>query len=333
MGSIYDQFITTCWEKVSRKELPTSYITVGEVHKLVLEMEAFLGVSSLLTKPEMGIIEKMALDKPRLKLFQRDVEKFILRLVKLDSMEELLQKRANTSKLTLTRLLDNYTTYSITGRISGRPKSSDDTVFSKSRFGKSQQRPISEPTTFKPPVKEETDYLKKEPVVIKQETSSQVEELQRRVEQLERLCQWYEEKIGGGNDPERAASLEKFKKALDDQDKLIQELQKKADLSKKVRWELPSPNLSFEKLPFIKQYLNHDPHNIGSVISDIVALFLAFNLLLNVLKFVYYLVLWFSSGRISYDDPLQPHYMSFSWLQQIPWLEYWYYNIADWLDS
>lgn len=305
MGSIYNQFIATCWDNLGPADLPKNYISVSEVPNLVTEMEAFLGVLTLLTKPEMDLIQKMALDKPTLKLFQRDVERFVLRLAKFQSMEELLQKRANTLKLTLTRLLDNHTSYSF------RPRSMDDTASLRGKFDRllSSPRPLSEPVKVKDETKFESKALNygdvkkgtaKEPV--------DVEELQRKVAHLERLCLLYEEKLGKTG-PEK---LDGFKKALDEQDKLIKELQK---------LRLPRENWLVQ-MPFVKQYLHSGSREYPGVIADIVALFFAFLIIQNLLKFVYYVTLWNSPSNIS-----------FSWIQQVPWLEYWIYSLNEWLEK
>lgn len=307
MGTIYDQFIATCWDNYAHKGLPRNHIIVSEVPKLVTEMEAFLGVLTLLTKPEMEIILKMALDKPTLKLFQRDVERFILRLTKTLSMEELLQKRANTLKLTLTRLLDNHTTYSF------RPKSLDDTFSLRGKYERNkipEIRPYSEPKSLV--VKEEP--IKLEPTIpiptggSAQSDISDVEELQRKVAHLERLCLLYEEKLGKTG-PER---LDSFKKALDEQDKLIRDLQLQRNA--KVDW--------LHSLPFAKQYFYSGKRQFPGVVVDVIALFLAFLIIQNLLKLIYYTTLWSVSSHIS-----------FSWIQQVPWLEYWVYSFNEWLES
>lgn len=305
MGSIYSQFIATCWDNLGLADLPKNYISVSEVPNLVTEMEAFLGVLALLTKPEMDLIQKMADDKPTLKLFQRDVERFILRLAKFQSMEELLQKRANTLKLTLTRLLDNHTTYSF------RPRSMDDTASLRGKFDRliSSPRPLSEPVK----VKEETKTESKDPKYgevkkVTVEGPVDVEELQRKVAHLERLCLLYEEKLGKTG----TEKLDGFKKALDEQDKLIKELQKE---------RLPKKNWLVQ-MPFVKQFLHSGSREYPGVIADVVALFLAFLIIQNILKLVYYVMLWNSPSNISY-----------SWIQQMPWLEYWIYSLNESLEK
>lgn len=340
MGSIYGQFIETCWQKAGQ-DLKKGYITVSEVPKLIREMEAFLGVSLLLSKQELAIVDKMAREKPTLKLFQRDVEKFVLRLVKADSMEAFLKKRANTTKFTLTRLLDNFTSYSSKWGDLTRPFSQpEDTVRLRERFDSrlgagDAKLPKLEPRepTASLPFRNVKDEFKREENRDYEERfvlttanggnrrnsvtyhSDDREELRRKITQLEKLCERYETQLAQKDDPQRAQLLEKFQKELDEQDKLIKSLQARMGLGgPRDRKEI------IANLPFIKQYLQRGP---STQIADVVALVLAFFVILNILKFVYYTILWLLSSSTT----------PFSWLQQLPWLEYWVYNIADWLEG
>lgn len=244
MVSIYDQFIAICWQNLAqRNPQPKNYITINEVPALAREMEGVLGVLNLINKTEMQLVEQMARKKPTLRLFEKDVEKFFLRLVKMDTMEEFLKRRANTSTFTLTRLLDNLTTYS---RIKVKTGQSFDDVLS-SKYDM-QRRPRSEPERE---VKQEV-----EPTVPRLSSASELHgrlsEQQKKIAQLERLCQRYEEKLGRkGDDLERAKLLEDFKKALNEQDALIRLLQMKMS-GKSTNADLVA------KLPFIKQYLEYE---------------------------------------------------------------------------
>ena len=158
---------------------------------------------------------------------------------------------------------------------------------------------------------------------------------QERIRELELLCNKYEREQAlhktrelalhrTNEDIEKLA--QKLKDTLYEQDKVIQDLRNQVDFGK-------DPNFLW-RLPFVKQYLRFqasEKRTTGVLIVECLSLMLTFILLVNFLKLIYYTLLTQRTKQNSFysDDET----MSFSWIQQIPWIEYKVYQIQDWIDG
>lgn len=150
---------------------------------------------------------------------------------------------------------------------------------------------------------------------------------QDRIRELELLCRKYESELAQRRSSEAVEKLtKKLKDTLYEQDKVIHELRNQVDCG-------ADPNFLW-RLPGIKQYLRYqspDQRTYGVLIVESLALMLMFVLLANILKLIYYTKLTLETKKSSFysdDDSI-----SFSWIQQIPWIEYKLYQLQDWLDG
>lgn len=150
---------------------------------------------------------------------------------------------------------------------------------------------------------------------------------QDRIRELEQLCRKYESELAQRRSSEEVEKItKKLKDTLYEQDKVIHELRNQVDSGEdpKFLWRLPG----------IKQYLRYQSpgqRTYGVLVVESLALMLMFVLLANILKLIYYAILTLATKKSSFysdDDSI-----SFSWIQQIPWIEYKLYQIQDWLDG
>lgn len=136
-----------------------------EVPALIDKLLEFVGQRSLITKEERQLLEKIIRNKPLLRIQKADVPQFMLRLVRLTSIGELLQKRAHTTEYGLSRLVDAYPS-----RVPGRSGMFDD-IFAQ-KFGSidprtdfNYPRPKSEQTRTnvypKPQFRDDTEYVRR----------------------------------------------------------------------------------------------------------------------------------------------------------------------------
>lgn len=162
-----------------------------------------------------------------------------------------------------------------------------------------------------------------------------------RIRELELLCKRYETELQSrrsvSSDVQQEKLILKLQEALHEQDRLVKELKTKLDFG-----DSKSSNV-VRSLPFIKQYLmfsrlKQDRMSIRIVFVDCLALLLSFALIVNLLKLLYYSFLTLGT-RISLsngkyiEDIDDETIITFSWLQQLPWLEYKIYQLQDWMEG
>lgn len=162
-------------------------------------------------------------------------------------------------------------------------------------------------------------------------SSSDVTALKEKILKLERQCQRYE---ADRLDRTSGTRVQDLKKAISDQDAVIDRLEQKIRLkypsTERQPWRLPSFVLSYapklENIPFSSSLLSNPFMNMAFLI--VVAV-----LILNVLKLIFFIALLILQNRPQlhiddyYDDVVT---INFSWLQEFPWLEYKVYQFKEW---
>lgn len=174
------------------------------------------------------------------------------------------------------------------------------------------------------------------------------------IENLEVLCNRYQEDLISLAQQEKGNNLviDELKTSLKKQNILIENIRLKFNL-------LNSPETSNEitvflkKLPFIKQYhmfykYQQEQKNFGLLFINVLTLIFTTIILLNVIKFIFYLMISFKDGGFHEQNTLEYIYdddslswisdysdtkISVVWWKQIQWLDYLVYTIGDWINS
>lgn len=174
------------------------------------------------------------------------------------------------------------------------------------------------------------------------------------IQHLESLCERHQKDLTKykTNDHKYEPIIQKLVLEMNKQDELVEKLKLKLNLN-----DSPSDNLELKtflkKLPFIKQYYlyykyQQDQKNFGTLFINMATLCLTSVILLNILKFVFYIMIsLFDMNRTTsannlqeyiYDDYGLNNWFSsneatFIWWKEIEWLEYAVYSISDWIGS
>lgn len=174
------------------------------------------------------------------------------------------------------------------------------------------------------------------------------------IQHLESLCEKHQKALTRykSNDQKYEPIIQKLIMEMNRQDELVEKLKVKLKLN-----ESPSHNWEFKtflkKLPFIKQYYlyykyQQDQKNFGILFINIATLCLTSVILLNILKFVFFLMIYlFDMNRSTSANSLQEYVYddyglnnwfrsneaTFVWWKEIEWLEYSVYSISDWIGS
>lgn len=153
-------------------------------------------------------------------------------------------------------------------------------------------------------------------------------QLHKKIEELELLCQRYERTLAESKHDEQTQLIEDLKQAIEKQNKLIMELERKVKFSS---------NLSYVHLiPLVRElvmlYAYNDGNSIGTIFLGILAMFFMFTIVSNALKCIYYVSLalasLFQRASASESDCEQ---LTFSLSGQWPWLEYKYDQVMEWM--
>lgn len=175
----------------------------------------------------------------------------------------------------------------------------------------------------------------------------------RTIKNLETLCERYEQDLKQVAKQEEVNQrlIQLLNGNLKKQDQLAETLKSKLELNQPEEKEL---KIFLRKLPFVKQYYmffkyGNDYRNIGLFLVNIFTLVLSATVLLNVIKFIYFMLIPMKSGAIFDQTTLEYIYennddlrysilsdysegrISVAWWKQIEWLEYLVYQINDWL--
>lgn len=152
-----------------------------------------------------------------------------------------------------------------------------------------------------------------------------------RILELERLCLKYRQELEdmkANSGYEQLRTVRQLRDTLAEQERHIRDLRMQLQLGDR-------PSLVW-KIPFVQQYLryqNGQSRTWASAIVECVTLVLTFVLLINLLKLVYYTAL--TVAGLKMIEPLEifedDAEIAFSWLQQIPWLEYKVYQVEQWI--
>lgn len=369
MVSPIDRFISICWENTLKRQANSKdFIYVAGACELIKEFEDFLGTSKLVAASELSLLQKMAEQQPLLRLYKHEVLAFLLRLVRFDSFEKFLKQRASTTVTDLARLVDNYELFNkkdammdMAGKFPDSRKLYDENTTNFKSFrgtGNTREFKFSSDNTRSFLLRKTKDYeestlqqrkiyeleeslrnLQKYTDSLEQKLKSpsdedlraKTESQEKRIRQLELLCLRYEKE---NTDSEQKKLLRELTVALNTQDALITELLNKLDLGGEEKLQ------SFLiGLPFIKQYYMYyryqeENKNIGTWMLNGLALMMGFLLVSNIAKLFYYVSLSFSRESSQYLYEMgEDENLSFSWIQQISWLEYYIYCIREWLDT
>lgn len=152
-----------------------------------------------------------------------------------------------------------------------------------------------------------------------------------KIKELEEMCTKYERELDNARiTRDQSRSVENLRNLLREQDNVIQNLKMRARYGETHQNPL-------ESLPIIKQIGRLQQGTSGlklELVVDIVTVVFTVIILLNLLKLVYYVLLTITTRKSdSIYDFSDEEPISFSWIQQIPWLEYKLYQVQDWWDS
>lgn len=174
------------------------------------------------------------------------------------------------------------------------------------------------------------------------------------IQHLERICDNHQKEL-----LEYKTKDEKYEPIIE---KLILEMNKQDVLVSKLKHKLELDNTQsnnhslqhfLKNLPFVKQYYMYykyqqDQKNFGILFINTAALCLTSVMVLNVLKFVFYFIIYLCDmNRTTHESDLLEYIYddyginnwfssndaAFVWWKEIEWLEYWVYRISDWIDS
>ncbi|CUM56647.1 unnamed protein product [Debaryomyces fabryi] len=171
---------------------------------------------------------------------------------------------------------------------------------------------------------------------------------------LESLCEKHQKDLTKykTNDHKYEPIIQKLVAEMNKQDELVEKLKLKLKLNESPsdNWELKT---FLKKLPFIKQYYlyckyQQDQKNFGILFINIATLCLTSVILINILKFVFFIIIYlFDMNRSTsannlqeyvYDDYGLNNWFSsneatFVWWKEIEWLEHAIYSLSDWIGS
>lgn len=152
-----------------------------------------------------------------------------------------------------------------------------------------------------------------------------------KIKELEELCRRYERELENARiTQDQSRSVDNLRNLLREQENVIRNLKMRA------RYGEPYRNF-FGDLPIIKQIgrLRQGTNGLKlELVVDVVTVVFSVIILLNLLKLVYYVMLTITTRKSgSIYEFSDEETISFSWIQQIPWLEYKVYQVQDWWDS
>lgn len=130
--------------------------------------------------------------------------------------------------------------------------------------------------------------------------------------------------------------IRELKEALSERDQLIEDLRTRLKFSNGQQVETDGKLLLFRKLHHMLTGQRRDATSFISSAVDLLTLLLTFVVVMNLVKLVYYSFLSVNTRILSpnsnyYYDSDDETIIAFSWLQQLPWLEYKLYQIQDWM--
>lgn len=133
----------------------------------------------------------------------------------------------------------------------------------------------------------------------------------------------YEAEFGNSNTSRR---LEELMRAIEDQNVIIDRLERRNRLN-----YAPSDG----RFTFLSRLLRKTDIGLFSYPNMFLTIFVVFALavlMLNVLKLVYFLLIMVYQNRqyVPFEEPYDDVVISFSWIQEIPWLEYAVYQFQEW---
>lgn len=176
--------------------------------------------------------------------------------------------------------------------------------------------------------------------VIVKDLIRQCNDRDRVIEHLRRVCQQYQNE---SESLKRNPLVENLTKSLQQQEKLINNLKVKLKIDKNENSNIQQ---FMVKLPFLKQFIMYykykDQHqNLGVVFMNVLALILSTTVILTILRVIFLVLLYLLNGPTNSSQYIYDDYRSdweqdrvgISWWKEIEFIEYFIYNLNDWLDG
>lgn len=173
------------------------------------------------------------------------------------------------------------------------------------------------------------------------------------IKHLENICEKNQQELAKtkSTDHKYEPIIRKITYEMNRQDELVEKLKSKLKLNEKQTTNKTLQDF-LQNLPFIKQYYfyykyQQDQKNFGILFINFVTLCLSSVVILNIVKFVFYFVIYVFNANTSSTDDLREYIYddyglntwfgvsqtSFVWWKEIEWLEYLIFNISDWINS
>ncbi|CAH2355930.1 hypothetical protein CLIB1423_39S00188 [[Candida] railenensis] len=351
------------WNSVS---LQNSFIYFPQITNLISQFQSRLLITpskSLLNSDEMSTISQMSDANPKLKFYYPELQPFLLKLVSANSLTGLLTDRLHVNHFELMKALG------IEKRSPMTPLSSQ-YAFSN-RSGSPPGRPYSDKgantsTYLKQENTQRWDMNRNMPSRDSKYTSRSIEprfthrrssdyaagkyspkdaKYERKAENTDDLLN----KLSDIPNSDYPLLVNRLTSAIKVQDNLIQNIKSNLQLSENDANPSKTNQLAtfMHNLPFIKQYQEHKTHQSqthtwSSLAIDLATLVLATILILNLLKLVLFFLVYLASAGdggenfesyVMHEDGMSSKScIYFQWWKEIQWLEYWVYNLSDWLE-
>lgn len=303
-----------CWGKVAKPQVggADSYVYVAQVAQLLSDFAQRLPQKStaLLNLEEVSILSQMSENNPTLRVYHREFENFVLRLVRLTSMVEFISERTRLSPFELVRALQVARSSDgpeIGNGARGRILKTGDPIFRPKREARSplpyrreyptfkQERPITSGVDGSDEYRQSIRHLELRVKALltyvdtleRQQTemgrtragsapssSQMVRELLREISEKEKTIQRLETQGYSLNNVGSSFNeklLFRMKEALQKQDTLVTSLKTKLELDQKATDASNAKMRSFlQRLPFIRQYYVYYKHQKGQNVKSII---------------------------------------------------------------
>lgn len=154
--------------------------------------------------------------------------------------------------------------------------------------------------------------------------------LKKRIEDLELLCRQYEQKIAERGSTRESLLVEELRRELDTQRRKTRQLEIEMKITNGQSRGIPK----LRSLPILREILMYyecqdQKPGIRQTFLSAMAMVLAYVIICNTLKFVFYVTLSIAGLMASQAD-IDGEQIQFSLLEQWPWLEYNYYGVLEW---
>lgn len=360
MSAVHD-FLLLCWDRCPHTR--KGYLAASEIPDLITQLEAVLGTRAFLEPEESQLLRKIILDRPTLRLYKRELDSFILRLVHCKSPDELM-RRCQVSPTRLKTLMELHlvkqkdSTVGYTSTIPTGSRSAGHTTSSAFRPRYSLYTDLRDDTKMlgyasrDPWLKSEytsTDpwrYVRQEPQTLTPETPTQSQsrswsDLFTKIWSSTSLRLLFPKRFwtGAGEPLNEVAQLQKKIAELQEQQRLATRIERNRPdllaLEKAVRDQEKQILMLERRLQSPARALFRRTVSGQDTREAIFRFFLAGFLYLfamNVVKMVYYMGMSVATrsghGNGYYSD--FDGDIEFSWVQEYAWLEYAIYRVQEW---